>query len=152
MLTGKSCPISGKKVNETVVRMIALQVLVLVLISMYLNLYIIPLFLVIDFYLRGFLNGKGSLLRLSALFISKSLNLSAHFVDEKPKQFAAKIGFLASLFLFVFQFLNFDLTALFIASALCFFASLESFFAICVGCILYQQFSQFSWFRVYSKN
>lgn len=147
MLTGKSCPISGKKVNETVVRIIALQVLILVLISMYLNLYIIPLFLVIDFYLRGFLNGKGSLLRLTALFISKSLNLSTHFVDEKPKQFAAKIGFLASLFLFVFQFLNFDLTALFIASALCFFASLESFFAICVGCILYQQFSAINWFK-----
>ncbi|MFN5983626.1 MAG: DUF4395 domain-containing protein [Fluviicola sp.] len=152
MLTGKSCPISGKKVNETVVRLIALQVLVLVLVSMYLNLYFIPLFLVIDFFLRGFLNGKGSVLRLIALFISKSLNLSAHFVDEKPKQFAAKVGFLASLILFVFQFQHFDLTALFIGSALIFFASLESFFAVCVGCILFQKFSHFSWFSVYSKN
>lgn len=152
MITGKNCPISGKKVNETVVRLIALQVLVLVLISMYLDLYVIPLFLVIDFYFRGFLNGKGSVLRLIALYLTKTFNLSAHFVDEKPKQFAAKVGFLASLILFIFQFLDFELTALFIASALCFFASLESFFAICVGCILYQQFSQFSWFRAYSKN
>lgn len=144
---GKSCPINGKKVNETVVRLIAGQVVLLTALSVLTGFYWITALLLVDFALRAFFQGKGSVLRITAGAIAGSLRLAPKPTDEAPKRFAASIGFSVVLSLLIIQFFEIPFAAYIIGGALIGFALLESVFAVCVGCIFYQQLTQFSWFQ-----
>ncbi len=133
-----SCPISGVKVNENVVRTISLLVLVLTTLSIYFNYYFITLFLIFDFASRAFLNKNYSVLKLVSIKANKLLSLAPVLVDEAPKKFAAQMGFAFVNIIFVLQYFDFTSTAQYFGVLLIICAILESFFAFCVGCLIYQ--------------
>ncbi|RZK74795.1 MAG: DUF4395 family protein [Pedobacter sp.] len=92
-----SCPISVERVNENVIRVIALLVITMALSSIfYLGIYAV-LFLVIDFATRAFTSGKFSLLKFFALNIAKGLKLPNKVTNLAPKKFAATLGFVFCL-------------------------------------------------------
>lgn len=126
--------------SQNKIRIIAFLVFVLALLFMYFNFILIPVFLAIDFALRGFNLGKYSLLSVLASKIVKFLPFADKPIFFPPKQFAAKIGFVFSLALIIFYFLH--LNSIPIAAILALFAAMEAFFNICMGCIVYNQFQK----------
>jgi hypothetical protein len=144
-ITGASCPVSGKQVNETVVRLVAAQVIILTGISLITQQYWISIALAIDFFLRAFTNRRYSVLKWSAFQLQELFGLSYKFTDEAPKRFAAGIGFAVMLLLIFSQLIGWSIFSAVIGGMLVLFASLESLFAICVGCYLYQFISQWPW-------
>ena|SRR6218665_81980 len=140
---GLSCPINGTKVNETVVRLVAAQVVVLIGVSVLTGFYWLTALVLFDFALRAFAGGKGSMLKSSAKWIADTFKLLPKQTDEAPKLFAAKIGFTVLVGLLALQFFGQTLPVWIVGAGLITFAVLESVFAICVGCILYQQLNRF---------
>jgi hypothetical protein len=141
---GKSCPINGKKVNNTVIRIVAGQVMLLVMCNLYLKSHLIPFLLSIDFGLRAFGKGPFSTLKWNANIISKYFQLPDIKVDEAPKTFAASLGALMAFALFLATIFDLKLLSSFIELCFVIFAALESLFSVCVGCILYQKLSGFT--------
>src|ERR1700741_5181876 len=97
MNTTIDCPVDFIPVNENKVRLTALWVLVLVAISFYTQPLLIIAFLAIDFFLRGFNMGKYSPLNKLSELVVRQLHISNKPIDQAPKRFAAKIGFILSV-------------------------------------------------------
>lgn len=135
---GVSCPVNGVRVNESVVRLIAAQVILLGFLAWWLEQPLITLFLLIDFGFRAFDAARFSLLRQSALGLSNLFKLTAKPTDAAPKQFAALLGLVVIAAFLFSQLIDLQITALVIVSLLLIFATLESVFSFCVGCIIYQ--------------
>lgn len=132
-----SCPVSAERVNENVIRIIALMVVLIATYSvLYLNFYAI-LFLTIDFATRAFTSGKYSLLKFLALKIANGLSIVNKPTDLAPKKFAATLGFIFSAVICVCYLFNFLYAAIALTIVMLVFAVLESAFAICVGCYVY---------------
>jgi hypothetical protein len=133
-----SCPISGEKGNETVIRITALLVVLITSAAFFFNNPFLLLFLCVDFFLRASKNEQLSVLRWTATYISDTLNLPIRPTDLAPKRFAAWIGFVFSLLLILLNLAEFKLAFYFVSSVLIFCAFLESVFSFCVGCVVYQ--------------
>jgi len=134
------CPISDQRVNEQVTRLNALFTIGTVVLAFVLNSVFLFVFLMADFFIRTFTEIKFSPINYVSYYLSNALNLPVKLIDKAPKIFAARLGFLmttviAGLFIF-----GFKVASLVVAGTLIFFASLEFFFAICVGCLIYTYF------------
>src|ERR1017187_5447459 len=97
------CPVSAERVNENAVRTVAVISLVLVLLSLYLNNFVISGFLALDFMLRAFFNGKASALKALAKGFVRYAGLGNKPVDAAPKKFAASLGLVFALLISGFQ-------------------------------------------------
>jgi len=134
------CPISDQRVNEQVTRLNAMFTIGIVVLAFVLNSVLLFIFLMADFFIRAFTEIKFSPINYVSYYLSNALNLPVRLIDKAPKIFAARLGFLmttviAGLFIF-----GFKVASLVVAGTLIFFASLEFFFAICVGCLIYTYF------------
>ncbi|MBL7889803.1 MAG: DUF4395 domain-containing protein [Bacteroidia bacterium] len=132
-----TCPVSAGRTDENVVRAVALLTLIISAFVLITDNYLLSLFLFADFVLRGFNLGKYSVLRFVSKYIVEVLNIKPKPIDSAPKLFAAKIGIVFALLIFIAQILN--LYALFISAILVLIACafLESVFGICLGCYFY---------------
>lgn len=122
--------------NETIVRLTGAFASVITIAAIISQWYIFPLYLSIDFFFRAFTGIKPPLALLSQS-VAKELQLKEKQIYAPPKKFAAAVGFVFSVsitILLLFQFIN---TALVVAAVLLFCAVLESIFAICIGCYVY---------------
>lgn len=141
-ITGISCPVSGKQVNETIVRLVAAQVVILTGTSLITHQYWISAVLAIDFFLRAFTDRRYSVLKWNAFQLQKLFGLSYKFTDEAPKRFATGIGFAVMALLVFCQLMDWNIFSTVTGGMLMIFASLESLLAVCVGCYLYQLISR----------
>ena len=131
------CPISTEKVIEQVTRTNALIAIAMVFFGFMFNSVFFFLFLMADFYVRGFTRLKFSPMSFISNQMVGVLNLNKKGIDKAPKIFAARLGFLMSLIislLFVYQL---NTAAMVVAGVLVFFATLEFALALCVGCVIY---------------
>ncbi|MFN7690027.1 MAG: DUF4395 domain-containing protein, partial [Bacteroidota bacterium] len=126
-------------IDENVVRLIALQVIMIVFTSLRWQLGF-PLFVLFaDFVLRAF-TGQPSPLAAVAKVIVDLLKLQAKPQLATPKKFAAGIGSVLSLSLFILVSCHQSQTAKMIGSIIILFALLEAVFTICVGCYIFNLF------------
>ena len=132
-----TCPISAERVNENVVRIIAMLAAVITVSCIVMGNYWAMVFLAIDFGTRAFTSGKWSSLRMIAYQLSKLFSLPQKMKDLAPKKFAATMGFVFCLLISCVYLLDFPNLAMGLAIILIAFALLESVFAICVGCYIY---------------
>lgn len=132
-----SCPISAERVNESVIRIVALLVAIIAIVCIAFDNYYAMIFLMVDFAIRAFTSGKWSVLKAIALQVFKVFSLPTKMTDLAPKKFAATLGFVFCILISAVYVLQFDLAALVLTSVLLVFAVLESVFAICVGCYVY---------------
>jgi hypothetical protein len=132
-----SCPVSAERVNESVVRIIALLVAIIAVVCIAFGNYYAMIFLMIDFAIRAFTTGKWSVLKAISVQLFKVFKFPIKMTDLAPKKFAAKVGFVFCLLISGIYLLQFDTAALVLISILLIFAILESIFAICVGCHVY---------------
>ncbi|MBN8838066.1 MAG: DUF4395 domain-containing protein [Sphingobacteriia bacterium] len=137
------CPVDFVVTNENKVRLNALWVLILSIVYLFTNWWIIPAFLSVDFYCRGFGKAKLSLISLLSETTIKTLKIAHKPIDQAPKIFAAKVGFLFSIVAAVTQIIGFSTAALVSIAVMSFFAFLESVFKICAGCYVYTFYIKF---------
>ncbi len=141
--TPLSCPIGAKQVDENVARIIAFQVIVITLLSLYFQWFWLSGLLMIDFLLRARFDGSGSLLRWIAMSVKQLFHLSNKPTNAAPKQFAALIGVFFSAAIGLFIYLDWFVLSWFTGSMLLVCAFLESVFGYCVGCTIYQLLQRF---------
>ncbi len=131
------CPIDGNKVNEPTVRTVAGLAAIIAIVGIVTQSFIPFAFLAYDFFVRGFLNREGSLLRWLAIKIVDVLDFEPKLIDGAPKRFAAKVGFVFSITLSVLSLFHLPITIYSVGAILLICAILESVFAYCVGCEVY---------------
>ncbi len=127
--------INKAQTNESKIRLVALFTLIICILYLLTASIFLPIFLVLDFGLRGFNQGHLSPLGFMAYKLVRVLNLPIKLMYLPPKRFAARIGFLFSVTILVLQL--FGINTIIVTSVLAFFAFLESFLSICAGCYVY---------------
>lgn len=131
------CPVDFIKINENKTRLTAFFVLLLTLVYLKTGLWLIMAFLLSDFIFRAANLPKYSLLGFISDAVIKQLKIKSRPVDRAPKRFAAMVGVLFTAAILVFPFIQLHIAAMYLGTVICFFAFLESFFAVCVGCYVY---------------
>lgn len=137
MATELECPVDFITVNENKVRLTALNVFLLAVVYIIIPGWIIPAFLTIDFFLRGYNFGKYSLLNMLSEKEVQLFGIKTKPIDQAPKRFAAKIGFIFSVAILAATIFNYGTAAIVLAMVLTLFAFLESFIGFCAGCYVY---------------
>jgi hypothetical protein len=131
------CPVSDKKINESVARVNGAFTVLLLLLSGLTHSIIPVVFLAIDFLLRASDYSRYSLLGISSKSIVKYFGLNDNIINAGPKIFAARLGFvLTTLIIFSFV-LNAYIPAVGLAGVLGLFSFLEASFGLCVACEIY---------------
>lgn len=126
------------RVKESVVRGVALQVLLLALSALYWRNPFLMYILAGDFFLRAFISPKLSPLNwISRGVLAKILPFQEKLVVLRPKKFAAAIGFFLSAGALAFTFTGQPLGAVVLLGMLVFFSFLESVFRFCAGCKIF---------------
>lgn len=137
--TAPSCPISTQIVNENVIRWIAFLVVVTSLTALLTGSLIHVFLLLVDFGLRAFTLEAFSPFRWLSIQLVRHLGFGFKATNHAPKRFASRVGFAAVIAWTLSGILDASLAFWIIGSVLVVFATLESAFAVCVGCILYQK-------------
>lgn len=143
-MTGLICPISPLRINEQVARITAFLIASLVILYIVTLSPYIPLFLIADFFIRGFTSLKYSPLSWLAATISNGLKLPVVMTGKAKKIFSARVGFLFAVAMVVLFYAN-PLSSTIVGGVLVGFALMESLLNICVGCLVYT-YVVFPWF------
>jgi hypothetical protein len=137
------CPISTERINENVVRLVALLVIVVAVLGWLTGSWLLFLLLAVDFGLRAFGSGSYSPLRKAAQWIAQKSSLGVKLTNAAPKKFAAGIGLIFGLSIALALMLNGAVIATSLSGALVLCAFLESALGFCVGCVVYSQLNRF---------
>ncbi|NUQ81251.1 MAG: DUF4395 domain-containing protein [Bacteroidetes bacterium] len=132
-----SCPVDLKTVNQTVVRLNALQISVITIAGLISGWYALFLFLAADFALRISGWNQWSPVRWISYQLVNRLQLPDQPVDRAPKRFAASVGLLFSISIGLTGLAGLEWTALVLGIVLLVCALLEALVNFCVGCWVY---------------
>jgi len=132
-----SCPISTRRVDSNMVRVISFQVALFTVILLMTQESIFALVLLFDFFMRTIRRSEFSPFHLVGNFILTGWGIAPKLCDESPKRFALYLGLVASLFLAVFYVAGFSTLATAISVILLICALLETLFDFCIGCKIY---------------
>lgn len=135
-MTQLICPISKNKVNRSVVRVTGFIVAMLALLFAITGQPLIIILTAADFYIRAFTSLKISPIGWLARTITGICHFKPEMIDQAPKLFAARVGFVFSATASLL-FLISPMVSIAIALTLMTFALLESLFNFCVGCVVY---------------
>ncbi len=140
----KTCPISTRRINSKIVRLISAQVVIFVAVLAITKIPIFAFILCIDFVARFFRIQKLSPFFTFGHFLSKIFSLNPSFVDEAPKRFALVMGLVMSFILLVTYGFGFYDIGVSIAFIIFVCALLETLFDYCVGCKIYYIIKKFT--------
>jgi hypothetical protein len=128
-------------VNENNTRLISLGILILTVIYFFTGWWLIPAFLIIDFFVRAFNLTDYSILNIISINLINLFSIEVKPVNQAPKKFASKIGLFLAIGILILDILNLNKIAVGIAMLLAIPVFLESFLGYCPGCSLYR------WYR-----
>jgi len=132
-----SCPISTRRVDSNMVRVISFQVSLFTVLLLITQESLFAFILLFDFLMRALRLSKFSLFENVGRFVITGWGIAPKLCDESPKRFALFLGLITSLFLVVFYVAGFTTFASVIALILLFCALLETLFDFCIGCKIY---------------
>jgi len=132
-----SCPISTRRVDANMVRMISFQVALFTFILLITQESSYALVIFFDFLMRALRLSSFSPFQMVGRFVLKGWRVAPKPCDESPKRFALYLGLVTSLFIVVLYFADFVLFATVVAVILLICALLETLFDFCIGCKLY---------------
>lgn len=139
----KSCPITYKKVDQNVIRVLSGLVFVLAVLFILHPVLIILIVLLYDFLVR-ILNYKkiSPLFNLSRL-LAKLMKLKKNSIDAGPKEFASKLGLVFVFCAFAIFLSGYTPVSVSIMAILAVCAFLELAFNYCIGCQIYMILKKF---------
>ena len=124
--------------NETSARLVAAGVVIISTAFLLTNSTLILLALTYGFAARVIAGPAFSPLALLVTrIVTPKLNFNHKFVHGPPKRFAQTIGLTFAATALVLTLLDYSFAANLVIAALIFAATLESVFAICLGCIMF---------------
>ncbi|MDM5271824.1 DUF4395 domain-containing protein [Sulfurovum sp. zt1-1] len=132
-----SCPISTRRVDANMVRIISFQVALITLALIITGKSFLAFLLLFDFAVRISRRPELSLFNLIAKYTVNRCNITPKLCDESPKRFALGLGFFTSLLLVVLYLAGLYTIASVVGIVLLFAALLETIFDFCIGCKLY---------------
>jgi len=133
----QTCPISTRRVDSNMVRMISFQVALFTVILLITQESSFALILLFDFLMRTLRQPNLSPFHVVGKFILSGWGVAPKLCDESPKRFALYLGLVISLFLVVFYIAGFTTFATAISIILLICALLETLFDFCIGCKIY---------------
>ncbi len=132
-----SCPISTRRVDTNMIRIISFQVLIFTLALIFIQEKLFALILLFDFSVRALRMTGLSPFHTVGKFILNGWGAEPKLCDESPKRFALYLGLITSFFLSLFYISgNLEIATL-IAIILLTCALLETLFDFCIGCKIY---------------
>ncbi len=134
-----------KKVNYSVVRLVAGQVFLLSLVYIVTKQPVVAGVLLMDFAARALGYPQFSLLALTGRVLAETVNLRVRPIFFRPKRFAAAIGFFLSLLIVVFSIMGNVYLSFGLSGLLMIFSFLESALGFCAGCKIYAFLIQKGW-------
>lgn len=132
-----SCPISTRRVDSNMVRVISFQVALFTVALLITQESAFALILLFDFFMRTLRQSQFSPFQAIGNFILTGWGIAPKLCDESPKRFALYLGLIISLFLVVFYMAGFTVFATSITIILLISALLETLFDFCIGCKIY---------------
>lgn len=138
------CPISFNRIDEHVARVNAIFTVGLSVLYLYTGWKVLPLLLLVDFFTRGFFEGRYSILSISSKNIVKSMGWKPKMLNAGPKIFAAQVGSILTGLAVVGHYFALPYLSFYCVAMLGFFSFLEAAFAICVACKIYPFIRKFS--------
>jgi hypothetical protein len=132
-----SCPISTRRVDTNMMRIISFQVLIFTLALLFTQEKLFALILLYDFSVRALRMTVLSPFHTVGKFMLNGWGAEPKFCDESPKRFALYLGLITSFFLSLFYITGNIEIAAFIAIILLTCALLETLFDFCIGCKIY---------------
>jgi len=138
------CPITDKRINKNVARLNAFLTVLLVLSFFISRSWYFFVILIVDFFIRGFIDSRYSLICIISKWITQALNIKGKLINAGPKIFAAQVGLVFSVFSLSFLLLHYNIFSLVFIGVLGVFSFLESAFGFCVACKLYRFFRKIS--------
>jgi hypothetical protein len=132
-----SCPISTRRVDTNMMRIISFQVLIFILALLFTQEKFFALILLYDFSVRALRITVLSPFHTVGKFMLNGWGAEPKFCDESPKRFALYLGLITSFFLSLFYITGNIEIAVFIAIILLTCALLETLFDFCIGCKIY---------------
>ncbi len=139
----QSCPISQKRVDTHIVRIISAIASLTALLFLLTNQSFLIFLLLFDYSMRLMRMEKFSPFYQVSVFIVKVLKLQPHKSDEAPKRFALILGWSMTVFMILFYFFSFIYALYALVAILLFCASLEAIFDFCIGCKMYPYVASF---------
>ncbi len=132
-----SCPISIRRVDTNMVRIISFQVVLFTLALLFTQEKTFALILLFDFSVRALRMTGLSPFHTVGKFMLNGWGAEPKFCDESPKRFALYLGLFTSLLLTLFVISGELEIVTFIALILLTCALLETLFDFCIGCKIY---------------
>ena len=132
-----SCPISTRRVDSNMVRVISFQVSLFTVLLLITQESLFAFILLFDFLMRALRLSKFSLFETVGRFVITGWGVAPKLCDESPKRFALFLGLITSLFLVVFYVAGFTTFATAVSIVLLICALLETLFDFCIGCKIY---------------
>jgi len=133
----QTCPISNRRVDSNMVRVISFQVTLFTVIFLLTAEITFALVLLFDFFMRTIRQQNLSPFHMIGKFILTGWGVAPKLCDESPKRFALYLGLIISLLLVVFYFSGFTLFATSISVVLLICTLMETVFDFCIGCKIY---------------
>lgn len=134
------CPISDEKVDERNIRSTALLTFLIAVFFVLEPNLIAAAFLAIDFYIRGFIRTRSSVLACSAAGLTHLVPFQSKMINKAPKLFAARIGLVFTVLSFISLLSGWPFTSQIIMGILVLFSFLEWAAGFCMGCYVYTIF------------
>ena len=132
-----SCPISAKRVDSNMVRVISFQVALFTVVLIFTQESLFAFVLLFDFVMRTLRMPKLSPFHIVAQFTLSGWGVAPKLCDESPKRFALYLGLAISLMLVLLIGAGLSFVATSIAIILFVCALLETVFDFCIGCKIY---------------
>lgn len=145
MNTQLFCPISKNKIDEHVTRLNALFTFIGIVLFMITHNELIVAFLAIDFFLRSSGNSKISLMSIVSKRTIRYFQSAGMKINEGPKIFAARIGFVLSTVILLAAVFQVFWLAIGLSAVLGLFSFLEAAFGFCVACHIYSFLYRFGY-------
>ncbi len=132
-----SCPISHRRIDSNLVRLISFQVFLFALLFSVTNSVPVMLIVLFDFIARGVRKEKLSPFMWIAKMILEKWQVPPHYTNEAPKRFALYLGFAITILILLLTLSGFAKLGALLAIVLMICAFLEVLFDFCIGCKIY---------------
>ena len=132
-----SCPISTRRVDSNMVRVISFQVALFTVLLLFTQDSFFAFLLLFDFMMRTLRISKFSPFHIVAQFVLSGWGVAPKLCDESPKRFALYLGLVISVVLVALIGVGLSSVAMGIAIILFVCALLETVFDFCIGCKIY---------------
>ncbi len=131
------CPIGKGTIDINVSRTTVFLNVVLMALFFITGHPIFILAVLIDYFIRAFLNSKYSPLRYISAALMKSLHMPGKTINQAQKVFASRLGMLCAFAALVFFYLEMPIGTNISLGMLLVLSFADSVFNFCVGCLIY---------------